>query len=212
MELEAYCREVYDALSKDFFQEKGIWPYPNQTVESMMDIYRLAQETQPCFIFEFGTNRGASTTALAASGPMVTFDLFLGHWHLLLPDLLGPIASRYDVSLMEQVAAFERDFMDMDAEQWISPEYPYCVFYDMHDHDQPLSERFLREWYPRLGPGSRVLVHDIRPAGEWPEKPEKSWSSAEGYEGFAECERFVRYLIDNDIPFHCFSDGIWFAR
>ena len=169
-------------------------------------------------MIEIGTNHGASTLSicLALNVPlsnMTTVDLS----HVAWKEAPGIQQDVEEVAAMNlsDVKFITQDFGSIHPEMVACSDERYFVFYDIHDHTAPFSEKFLNEWVPRFK-NALVAIHDmsivpndyVLPQSET--KRSKAVYNSVTYAGFAECERVINWAVNNNVTINPFHGGVSF--
>lgn len=135
-------------------------PFPQQTAQSLTEMYLLVLALQPRTIFELGAGSRSSTLALATASATLphecrTYSLdispvpFEAFKNQHFPDLkFGPVTDIRQNAVTFSIPA-----------EW---KYPLLMLYDAHDGDIPdgiISSHAIAHWFPRLS-GQFVAMHD----------------------------------------------------
>lgn len=123
----------------------SIWAVEGET------LYALVRAFQPDTVLELGTNRGCSTSHLAAAvqrngaGHVVAVDVWGGAGDLILPELRNVIEQRFTDAL-DAIASFEDGSLQF-------------VFEDLL-HGAEQVKAIIEALKPKLAPGAVVVHHD----------------------------------------------------
>jgi len=216
-------KKVFEQIVQNFtkhFEDCHDKAFTTQNVRSCLDIYNACKEANPDHVVEMGTNHGASTLSicLAMNGlgkplsNITTMDLSHVAW-LEAPKIQGgiPEIAAMDLSLVKYVTG---DFKNIDPLP-VKSAGKLFVFYDIHDHTFPLSQKFLDEWLPYIRDGV-IAIHDISEVPSNYVLPESDTKRSKAvykdkmYAGFAECETFVNWAVANNVTLNSFHGGISF--
>lgn len=194
--------------------------FTTQDVKSCTEIYELCKKATPDHVVEMGTNHGASTLSICLAmtelgkplSNITTMDLSHQAWGEAAEIHKGvPEIAAMDLS---QVKYITGDFKDLDPTP-VKSAGKVFVFYDIHDHTFPLSQKFLDEWLPCIRDGV-IAIHDM---SEVPNdyilpdvdtKRSKAAYKDRTYAGFAECETFINWAVKNNVEVTSFHGGISF--
>ena len=188
----------------EYFNRVYKQPFSNQTIESCLAIYNLCKDENPDYVVEIGTNHGASTVALAMAmkdlgndlSCITSIDLDHLKWKESFK-IQSFLLNNYDLKI-GKIKTVTGDFNNVNPEDIVDPSKKTFVFYDMHDHNGPWSQRLLDLWVPLVG---FVAVHDIYPVDESFEliQDEKSprtkiqYMDGQYFAGFNECFRIIKW-------------------
>lgn len=195
--------------------------FTNQSVLSCTDIYNLCVDKNPDRVIEIGTNYGASTISLAKAmndlkkplDSILTFDLSHEYWKRSL-SLFSDIMKRENLDI-SQIKYVSKDFNILNPEEIITCDKT-LIFYDIHDHRGPWSQKLIENWVPLLN--GTVIVHDITEVNEHfeitdNEKSKRSKAlhfSGKYFAGFNECNRIISWANENKIDLGIINGGIYF--
>jgi len=209
---------------KNYFKKNYGQKFTNQTLESCISIYNLCKNENPDSVIEIGTNHGASLFALVKAlrdlgknlSHITTIDLDHEKWKISF-DIQKELIKEYQLEL-NKVKLITRDFNDIDPENIIDPLKKIFVFYDMHDHEGPWSQKLLDLWIPLIKKGT-IAVHDISPVNkdfqfgpnEINLRTKIQYKNGQYYAGFNECFRIIEWVNKNDIKIKNFNGGIYFT-
>ena len=204
---------------KDFYQQR----FTNQTVDSCTAIYNLCKEENPDRVVEMGTNHGASTYALAMAmndlrkdlSCITSIDLDHGKWKDSLI-IQKALIEKHDLKISE-IRTVTDNFTNVNPEDIVDSSKKTLVFYDMHDHKGPWSQRLLDLWVPLV---DIIVVHDITPVDKDFQlaKDEVSpltkiqYKDGQYFAGFNECYRIIKWANVNKIKIEIFPGGIFFRN
>lgn len=210
---------------KKYFNEFYSQEFTNQSVETCMGLYNLCKEENPDQVVEIGTNHGASTFALAAAMKSLGKDLSLitsidldhEKWKESFNIQKGLI-DEYNLNL-GKVKLITQDFNTVNPEDIIEPEKKVFIFYDMHDHRGPWSQKLLELWVPLVKNGV-FSIHDITPVNEsfvivqdeLSPRTRIRYKSGQYFAGFNECARIIRWANTNNINIEIFPGGVYFRN
>ena len=210
---------------KQYFNTVYKQAFTNQTIDSCMAIYNLCREENPDQVIEIGTNHGASTFALIAAmkslekdlSLITTIDLDHGKWKESF-NIHKDLIKEYDLNL-EKVETITIDFNEIDPKYLIDSLNRVFIFYDMHDHTGPWSQKLLDLWVPLVEKGV-FAIHDITPVHESFKiiqdkiSPRTKIRSNNGqyFAGFNECFRIIKWANNNDIDIKIFPGGVYFRN
>ena len=210
---------------KEYFKKTYNQEFTNQTIDSCMAIYNLCKEETPDQVIEIGTNHGASTFALVAAmkslekdlSLITTIDLDHEKWKESF-NIHKDLLKEYDLNL-GKVKTITANFNDIDPETIIDSSKRTFIFYDMHDHTGPWSQRLLDLWVPLVKKGV-FSIHDISPVHEsfeWASdavSPRTKIQSSNGqyFAGFNECYRIINWANKNNTKIKIFPGGVYFRN
>lgn len=206
-----------------YFNDTYKQAFTNQTVDSCEAIYNLCKNENPESVVEMGTNHGASTFALAMAmndlgkdlSCITSIDLDHLKWKESFK-IQDNLLNNTNLEI-EKIKTITDDFNNINPEDVIDTSKKTFVFYDMHDHKGPWSQRLLDLWVPMIKTGL-IAVHDIGPVDESFEliQDEKSprskiqYMDGQYFAGFNECARIINWANKNEIKVKIFSGGIYF--
>jgi len=206
---------------KQVFKKLHNVEFTNQSVQSCKDLYDLCLKKSPDKIIEIGTNYGASTISFAKAfkdlgkplDSILTFDISHEFW-IRSQELFSDILMRenIDISLIKYVS---KDFNTLNPEEIITSDKT-LLFYDIHDHKGPWSQKLVSRWVPLLN--GTTVVHDITEVDENFEiiKDEKSprskamHFSGRYFAGFNECERIIKWANEHNVNLGIICGGVYF--
>ena len=215
-------KEVFEKIVGNFtkhFEDNHDKDFTTQNVKSCMGIYEMCLAYNPDTVIEMGTNHGASTLSICLAmtkngkslSAITTMDLSHKAWseaaeiHKDVPEIAA-----MDLS---QVKYITGDFKDLEP---LKRDGRVLVFYDIHDHTYPLSEKFLDEWLIEIKNGM-ILIHDMSIVADDYALPQVDTKRSKAkcnngntYAGFAECEVFIKFANDNGATVKSFHSGISF--
>ena len=219
------CFEEIIANFDQYWRREYHKPYPNQTIESCLDLCRFCVTEDPDYVIEVGTNYGASTLALALAHKvmgkplsiMTTIDLEHEFWKERTPSIQEEVVKKYDISIGD-IRTITKDFTKVDPSEVISSGKGF-IFYDMHDHQGPWSQSLLDKWYPLMSQGT-IVVHDMTPVyDDFPLEDDKVCPRSKAkhfngqmFAGFNECARIINWLNAKKIDLGKISGGIFFKK
>lgn len=208
-----------------YFEKVYNQSFTNQTVDSCISIYNLCKEYNPDRVIEIGTNHGASTLALALAmndlgkdlSNITTVDLDHEKWKesfLIHKDLIN----KHKLEV-ERIKTVTQDFNTINPEEIIDSSKSTFIFYDMHDHKGPWSQRLLDLWVPLVEKGV-FAVHDITPVNEDFEleideaspRTKVQYVSGQYFAGFNECFRIIKWANRNKIKIEIFPGGVYWLK
>jgi len=213
---------------KDHFLKERKKEFTNQTVESCMDIYNVCKEVHPDSVIEIGTNYGASTLALSLSmkdmnkdlSNILTIDLHHTYW--LRTRNVQELILKEEGLKIERVKFLSKNFNEIDPMDIVEGDKKVLIFYDIHDHDGPWSQKLLDSWIPLIKNGA-FMIHDISPVPDnfefkidksdrRPRSKIKYLKTNKSYAGFAECGRIINWANKNEIIIKDFNGGVYFIK
>lgn len=206
-----------------FFDSTRNKKFTNQTIETCLSLYYLCKNKNPDKVIEIGTNYGASTYALALAmktlnkdlSCITSIDLEHGKWRDSF-NIHKDLIKDYDLKV-EKIKTITENFNKIEPENVVDFSKKVFIFYDMHDHEGPWSQRLLNLWIPLIKKGA-VAIHDITPVNEdfeWaqvdiPLRTKCKYLNGQYYAGFNECERIINWANTNDIKIKNFDGGVYF--
>jgi len=224
-DLKKIKKEVFFKMMREnlveYFNRVYKQPFSNQTVESCMAIYNLCKDVNPDYVVEMGTNHGASTFALAMAmddmgkdlSCITSIDLDHLKWKESFK-IQSYLLNNYGLEI-GKIKTITGDFNNINPEDVVDPSKKIFVFYDMHDHKGPWSQRLLDLWVPLI---DSIAVHDIYPVDESFElvqdeispRTKIQYMDGQYFAGFNECARIIKWLNMNKIKMRVFPGGIFF--
>jgi len=224
VELRLFFERMISGL-REYFKDVYKQGFTNQTVASCMAIYNLCKEENPDQVVEIGTNHGASTFALAMAVKLLekdlslitTIDLDHEKWKESF-NIHKDLLKEQDLNL-GKIKTLTANFNDIDPETIIDPSKKTFVFYDMHDHTGPWSQRLLDLWVPLVKTGA-FSIHDITPVqssfevvhDEISPRTKILCSNGQYYAGFNECFRIIKWANSHNINIRTFPGGVYFKN
>lgn len=221
IELQEYFKNLIENFS-DYFEKNHDQKFTNQSINTCLSIYGLCLEKNPDYIIEIGTNYGASMFSLMMAmkslnknlSCITSIDLDHKKW-LKSFDIQSDLINTYDLNL-RAVKIITKDFNKVNPVPLLDGKKNVFIFYDMHDHKGPWSQRLLDIWYPLLNTGT-IAVHDITPVEsnfEFEDDLNRSkavYKNGQNYAGFNECARIINWANSNNIELQEFIGGIYFS-
>lgn len=220
-EIENFFDEAIKNL-KEYFKKNYKQAFTNQTLESCMSIYNLCKKENPDSVVEVGTNHGASLFALIKAlkdlgkdlSNITSVDLDHEKWRASF-GIQKSLIEKYQLEL-DKVKIITEDFNKINPNNLINPSKKTFVFYDMHDHKGPWSQRLLDLWYPLV---DVIAIHDITPVdkdfqfgpNEINPRTKAQYKNGQYYAGFNECFRIIKWVNKNNIEIKNFHGGVYFT-
>ncbi len=222
--MEDYFEQMVTVFKK-YFKEYYRNVFTNQSVETCTGIYNLCKKENPDQVVEMGTNHGASTLSIVKAltdlgkdlSIITSIDLDHEKWKATF-NIQKELIKKYDLNL-GKVKLITQDFNSVDPVEIIDPEKKVFIFYDMHDHRGPWSQRLLDLWVPLVKNGV-FSIHDVTPVSESFEivqdkispRTKIQYKSGQYFAGFNECFRIIKWANTNNINIEIFPGGVYFRN
>lgn len=222
--MREFFKVMIENLSR-YFNDAYRQTFTNQTIDSCMGLYNLCKNENPDTVIEIGTNHGASTFALGVAmkslgkdaSLITSIDLDHKKWKKSF-DIHKNLLKEYGLNL-KKVKTITANFNDIDPKVIIDSSKRIFIFYDMHDHTGPWSQRLLDRWVPLVKNGT-FSIHDISPTYESYKiahdikspRTKIRYMSGQYFTGFNECFRIIKWANNNKIDIKIFPGGVYFRN